>query len=80
MNLFKKYPVVWFVILTVALSFATYFLPLPAEQKSLLVPVLMVLIPDHCKHSDGTAYRREEMASARCCQRPACDAAGSNGC
>ncbi len=41
----KKYSVVWFVILTVALSFATYFLPLPLEQKSLLVPVLMVLIP-----------------------------------
>lgn len=27
------------------LSFATYFLPLPVEQKSLLVPVLMVFIP-----------------------------------
>ena len=45
MNIVKKYPVAWFVILTVALSFATYFLPLPPEQKSLLVPVLMVFIP-----------------------------------
>lgn len=45
MNLFKKYPVAWFVILTVALSFATYFLPLPVEQRSLLVPVLMIFIP-----------------------------------
>jgi len=44
-NIVKKYPVAWFVILTVALSFATYFLPLPAEQKSLLVPALMVFIP-----------------------------------
>ena len=45
MDLFKKYPVIWFVILTVTLSFATYFLPLPVEQRSLLVPVLMVFIP-----------------------------------
>lgn len=45
MNILKKYSVVWFVILTVALSFVTYFLPLPVEQKSLLVPVLMVFIP-----------------------------------
>ena len=45
MNILKKYSVVWFVILTVALSFATYFLPLPLEQRSLLVPVLMVFIP-----------------------------------
>jgi len=44
-NILKKYSVVWFVILTVALSFVTYFLPLPVEQKSLLVPVLMVFIP-----------------------------------
>jgi len=41
----KRYSVLWYVIITVALSFATYFLPLPDEQKSLLVPVLLVLVP-----------------------------------
>ena len=41
----KRHAVLWYVVLTVALSFATYFLPLPIEQKSLLVPVLMVFIP-----------------------------------
>ena len=45
MNILKKYSVVCFVILTVALSFATYFLPLPLEQRRLLVPVLMVFVP-----------------------------------
>ena len=41
----KRQPVLWYVVITVALSFATYFLPLPVEQRSLLVPVLMVFIP-----------------------------------
>jgi membrane protease YdiL (CAAX protease family) len=41
----KRHAVLWFIVITVALSFAAYFLPLPAEQKSLLVPVLLVLIP-----------------------------------
>jgi len=41
----KRHPVLWYAVITVALSFAAYFLPLPVEQKSLLVPVLMVLIP-----------------------------------
>ena len=41
----KRHAVLWFVVLTLALSFATYFLPLPVEQKSLLVPVLLVLVP-----------------------------------
>ena len=45
MNTFKSHPVFGFVAITVALSFGTYFLPLPIEQKSLLVPVLMVFIP-----------------------------------
>jgi CAAX protease family protein len=44
-TLIKSYSVLWFVLLTVALSFGTYFLPLPVEQRSLLVPVLMVFIP-----------------------------------
>jgi membrane protease YdiL (CAAX protease family) len=43
--MFKRHAVLWFIVITVALSFATYFLPLPAEQKSLLVPVVLVLIP-----------------------------------
>jgi CAAX protease family protein len=41
----KRQPVLWYVVITAALSFATYFLPLPVEQRSLLVPVLMVFIP-----------------------------------
>ena len=41
----KRYPVFWFVVLTVLFSLAVYFLPLPAEQRSLLVPVLLVLVP-----------------------------------
>ena len=41
----KHHSVLWFVVMTVALSFAAYFLPLPVEQKSLLVPILLVLIP-----------------------------------
>lgn len=45
MNTFKSYSVFWFSVITVALSFGTYLLPLPVEQRSLLVPVLMVLIP-----------------------------------
>jgi len=45
MRLLKRQPVLWYVVITVVLSFATYFLPLPVEQRSLLVPVLMVFIP-----------------------------------
>jgi CAAX protease family protein len=41
----KRHAVLWFVVIMLALSFATYFLPLPVEQRSLLVPVLLVLIP-----------------------------------
>lgn len=41
----KRHAVLWFVVITLALSFATYFLPLPLEQRSLLVPVLLVLVP-----------------------------------
>ena len=44
-NMLKHHPLLWYAVITVALSFATYLLPLPLEQKSLLVPVLMVLIP-----------------------------------
>ena len=41
----KRHSVLWYVVITVVLSFAAYFLPLPVEQRSLLVPVLMVFIP-----------------------------------
>ena len=37
----KKAPVVWFVLLTVGLTFATYLLPLPRE----VLPLLIVFIP-----------------------------------
>jgi uncharacterized protein len=45
MGILKRYPVLWYVIITVTLSFGVYFLPLPIEQKSLLVPVLLVFVP-----------------------------------
>ena len=41
----RNYSILWFVLLTVALSFGAYFLPLPAEGKALLVPVILVLVP-----------------------------------
>lgn len=41
----KRYSVLWFAVLTVVLSLGAYFLPLPVEQKSLRVPILLVLIP-----------------------------------
>lgn len=41
----KDYSILWFVLLTVALSFGAYFLPLPAEGKTLLVPAILVFIP-----------------------------------
>lgn len=41
----KLNSVIWFVLITVASSFATYFMPLPAESRALLVPVLLVFIP-----------------------------------
>jgi hypothetical protein len=41
----KNYSILWFVLLTVALSFGAYFLPLPVEGKTLLVPVILVFIP-----------------------------------
>lgn len=41
----RNYSILWFVFLTVALSFGAYFLPLPAEGKALLVPVILVLVP-----------------------------------
>lgn len=45
MGILKRYLVLWYVIITVTLSFGIYFLPLPIEQKSLLVPVLLVFVP-----------------------------------
>jgi len=45
MKTFRHYSVLWFILITVVLSFGTYFLPRPGEQKSLLVPGLMTLIP-----------------------------------
>jgi membrane protease YdiL (CAAX protease family) len=42
----RKYnSILWFVLLTVALSFAAYFIPLSAESRSLLVPVVLVFVP-----------------------------------
>jgi uncharacterized protein len=35
----------WFVLFTFVLSFAGYFIPLPAETRSLLVPVIVVFVP-----------------------------------
>lgn len=35
----------WFILLTVVLTFASYFIPLPGEMRSVLVPVIVVFIP-----------------------------------
>lgn len=37
--------VLWFVLLTVALSAACYFAPPPEEDRDLLVPVMLVVVP-----------------------------------
>jgi len=44
-NMHKQNSVLWFVLLTVTLSFALYFIPLPAESRGILVAVLLTLIP-----------------------------------
>lgn len=41
----KRHSVLWYVIFTLALSIAAYFLPLPAEQRTLLVPIILVFVP-----------------------------------
>jgi membrane protease YdiL (CAAX protease family) len=41
----KNNSVLWFILLTMALSFACYFVPLPTNSRSLLVPVLLVVVP-----------------------------------
>lgn len=41
----KHHSVLWFVVLTLALSLGTYFLPLRPESKSLVVPLLLAFIP-----------------------------------
>jgi len=41
----KNNSVLWFVLLTMALSFACYFIPLPADTRALLVPILLVVVP-----------------------------------
>jgi membrane protease YdiL (CAAX protease family) len=41
----KHHSVLWFVVITLLLSFGTYFLPLPTESKSLVVPLLLALVP-----------------------------------
>lgn len=41
----KRHSILLFVVITLALSYAVYFTPLPAEQRSLLVPVLLVVVP-----------------------------------
>lgn len=35
----------WFVLLTIVVSFAVYFIPLPAETRTVLVPVVVVFVP-----------------------------------
>jgi membrane protease YdiL (CAAX protease family) len=35
----------WFVLFTIALSFAAFFIPLPEESRALIVPVILTFIP-----------------------------------
>ena len=41
----QRHSVLWFVILTLVLSIGIYFLPLPSESKSLVVPLLLAFVP-----------------------------------
>ena len=41
----KRHSVFWFALLTVALSFTAYLIPLPADSRSVLVPVILVFVP-----------------------------------
>ena len=41
----KPHSIFWFAFLTVALSFAAYLIPLPAESRAVLVPVILVFVP-----------------------------------
>ena len=41
----KRQSVLWFVVITLVLSVGTYFLPLPSESKSLVVPLILAFIP-----------------------------------
>lgn len=66
----KRHVVFWYVVVTVALSFGTYFLPLPVEQRRLLVPVLLVLVPTLVCISlvfftEGSAGIRQLFSTAR---------------
>jgi len=44
-SLVKRHAVLVFALLTVTLTFATYFVPLPADSRALIFPVLVVFIP-----------------------------------
>lgn len=66
----KRHAVLWFVVITVSLSLGTYFLPLPIEQRSLLVPLLLVLIPTAVSIpmaliTEGKAGLRQMLSTAR---------------
>lgn len=41
----KRHSMLWFVVVTLVLSFAGYLLPLPADSRSMLVPVVLVIVP-----------------------------------
>lgn len=41
----KRHSIFWFALLTVGLSFAVYLIPLPADSRSLLVPLVLVFVP-----------------------------------
>ena len=45
MNMLKRYSILWYVVITVALFFAAHFIPLPVESRALLVPVVLVFVP-----------------------------------
>lgn len=66
----QRQSVFWFVILTLVLSFGIYLLPLPLEQRSLLVPVLLVLVPTAVciplvYYSEGPPGLRQLFSSVR---------------
>jgi hypothetical protein len=66
----KNYSILWFVLLTVALSFGAYFLPLPAEGKNFACTRHPGFYPNVGQRFAGLSRRGPEWDSATVLQRP----------
>jgi len=62
--------IIWFVLFTIALSFAAYFIPLPEESRALIVPVILTFIPTIvcmplAYFTEGSSGLRQLFSSAK---------------